>query len=114
MGERGPHPWEPTPEERRAIEHYVSIGYTQEQIAAILGKSVDSLDRYCREELDLGKLKVDAKIAGKLYEKAMKGDTAALIWWTKSRMRWSEKLDLDHRHGLTPEAAEWLGVKPSS
>lgn len=96
MGKRGPKPWEPTAAERRTVEHYVSIGYTQEQIAAIMGHSVESLAKYCRGELDTGKLRTDAKIAGKLFEKAMAGDTGALIWWTKARMRWSEKVENEH------------------
>lgn len=96
MGKRGPLPWKPTDEERRLIEHYVSMGYTQEQIAALIGKTVDTLAKHCREELDLGSLKVNAKIGGKLFQKAMGGDTAALIWWSKTRMGWKETAVHEH------------------
>lgn len=91
MGKRGPEPWKPTDEERRLIEHYVSIGYTQEQVAALIGKTVDTLAKHCRSELDLGALKVNAKIGGKLFQKAMEGDTGALIFWCKTRMGWRDK-----------------------
>lgn len=90
MGARGPKPWEPTKDERRQVEHYVSIGYTQEQIASLMGKSVDSLGRYCGDELKNGALKVNAQIGGKLFQKAMAGDTASLIFWAKTRMGWKE------------------------
>ena len=100
MGKRGPAPWQPTDEERRLIEHYVSIGYTQEQIASLVGKTVDTLAKHCREELDLGALRVNAKIGGKLFQKAMGGDTGALIWWSKTRMGWSEKQFLEHSGAL--------------
>lgn len=90
--------WVPTDEERRLVEHYVTLGYTQEQIASLLGKSVDSLDRHCRQELDTGALKVNAKIGGKLFQKAMGGDTAALIFWAKTRMGWSEKVKVENTH----------------
>lgn len=90
MGERGPAPWEPTDAERRAIKHYVTLGYTQEQIGALIGKSADSLQRYCRHELDTGALEVNAQIGGKLFQKAMQGDTAALIFWAKTRLGWKE------------------------
>ena len=82
--------WEPTEEERRLVEHYVSIGYTQEQIASLMKRSVDSLDRHCRDELDNGALRVNAKIGGKLFQKAMAGDTTSLIFWAKTRMGWKE------------------------
>ena len=87
--------WEPTEEERRLVEHYVSIGYTQEQIASLMKRSVDSLDRQCRDELDNGALRVNAKIGGKLFQKAMAGDTTSLIFWAKTRMGWKETSTLD-------------------
>jgi hypothetical protein len=40
--------------------------------------------------LDIGKAKSSAAIARSLYNKAMGGDTTAMIWWTKAQMRWSE------------------------
>jgi hypothetical protein len=91
----GPAPWTPTEDERRLVEHYVTLGYTQEQIASLMGKSVDSLARHCRDELDNGALKVNAKIGGKLFQKAMSGDTTALIFWCKTRMGWKETSGLD-------------------
>jgi len=126
MGKRGPKPWEPTPEERRLVEHYAAIGYTQEQIAALLDKSPDSLQRHCRRELDLGALTVNAKIGGKLFQKAMAGDTASLIFWAKTRMGWKEvsvqeqtgadggAIKHDHQIDLTgapPEVVVYLARK---
>lgn len=90
FGKPGTKPWQPTDEERKAIEQMVAIGLNQEQIAIVIGRSVDSLDRHCRHELDAGKLKANAKIGGKLFEKAMNGDTAALIFWAKTQMGWKE------------------------
>lgn len=96
LKKRGPAPWEPTDEERRLIEHYVSMGYTQEQCAALIGKTVDTLAKHCREELDLGSLKVNAKIGGKLFQKAMGGDTGAIIWWEKTRSGFKERIANEH------------------
>jgi hypothetical protein len=82
--------WVPTAEELEQIENYVAIGLNQEQIAVVIGRSVDSLDRHCRHQLDSGKFKANAKIGGRLFEKAMGGDTAALIFWAKTQMGWKE------------------------
>ncbi len=115
MGKRGPQPWQPTDAERRLVEHYVSLGYTQDQCAALIGKCVDLLARECRDELDNGALKVNAKIGGKLFQKAMDGDTTALIWWSKTRMGWSEKMgiDLSATDGTLREAYGWQQPQPS-
>ncbi len=88
--------WEPTDAERRVVEHYVSIGFTHEQIGLIMEKSVDSLTRHCRRELDAGKLKAHAQIGGKLYSEAMKGNTALLIFYAKTQMGWKETVRNEH------------------
>lgn len=77
--------WEPTKEERLLVELAVGAGYTQEQIADHLGRSIDSLQRHCRTELDKGAMRANVKVSGALYTKAMKGDIAAIIWWEKTR-----------------------------
>lgn len=114
MGKRGPKPWEPSEDERRLVEHYVSIGYTQPQIASLMHRCEDSLQRHCREELNNGALKVNAKIGGKLFQKAMGGDTASLIFWAKTRMGWKETSLVG---GTGPDGAfvhriELVGVAP--
>lgn len=96
MGKRGPKAWEPTAAERSIVEHYVALGYTLDQIASLMDKSPDSLQRHCRKELDNGMLKVNAKIGGKLFQKAMSGDTSALIFWAKTRLGWKETRVNEH------------------
>ena len=102
MGTRGPQPWQPTDEQRRLIEHYVAIGYTNEQVADLLGIAESTLKKHCAEELKLGSLRVNAKIGGKLFQKAMSGDTTALIFWCKTRLGWKEisGLDLNTKDGI--------------
>lgn len=98
----GKHPggrprWEPTKEERLLVELAVAAGYTQEQIAEQLGKSIDSLQRHCRTELDNGAFRANVKVSGALYTKAMKGDVTAIIWWEKTRR--GMKDTSRHEHG---------------
>lgn len=92
---RGPDPWEPTAEERATVEHLTAQGFTQDQIAGVLKKSIDSLDRHCRDELDHGATRQQAKVAGALYKKAMKGDTAAIIWYEKTRSGRTDKQEVN-------------------
>ena len=55
-----------------------------------MGISDETLRKYYRPQLGLGKAKASAQIAKTLFNKAQGGDTTAMIWWTKAQMRWSE------------------------
>lgn len=103
MGKRGPAPWVPSASELSVISHYAAIGYTQEQISKLIGKDEKTLRAHAKDALELGKLKADAQITGKLFSKAMSGDTASLIFWCKTRLGWKETagLDVNTDSGLT-------------
>jgi hypothetical protein len=88
--------WQPTDDERKLIEHYVAQGYTRAQIAKLIGKSEDSLTRHCKEELELGDLRANSKVGGALFNKAMKGDVGAIVWWEKTRGGRSDKTRHEH------------------
>jgi hypothetical protein len=55
------------------------------------GISDITLRKHYRAELDEGKARANLAIGGKLFAKAMEGDgdTACLIWWSKTQLRWS-------------------------
>ena len=96
MGLRGPKPYEATDEQRKLVQHYAALGYTQPQICGLIGCSEPILREHYREELDNGALKINAQVGGKLFQKAMSGDTAALIFWAKTRMGWKETIRNEH------------------
>ena len=81
---------EPTANSRLQVETSAGLGLPHEQIAALIGIDDKTLRKHYRTELDVGKAKASANIARSLYNKAIKGDTTAMIWWTKAQMRWSE------------------------
>jgi hypothetical protein len=37
-----------------------------------------------------GKAKANAQVGKGIFQKAMGGDTTAMIWWSKTQMRWAE------------------------
>ena len=87
----------PTDETRRMVESTSGLGLPHEQIAILVGIDDKTLRKYYRTELDLGKAKANGQIAKTLFGKATGGDTTALIWWTKTQMRWAET----QKHELT-------------
>lgn len=92
MGKRGPQPWEPTDEEVAKVRLYAGLGSTQEHIAAMLGKSVDTLTRNERtmDALRIGRAETIAKVAGTLVKKALNGDTTSAIFYLKTQGGWKE------------------------
>lgn len=88
----GRKPFVPTEEDRQQVEKLAGLGLSQDQISALIqdGIAKNVLLENFQRELELGKAKAHAKIGGKLFQKAMDGDTASLIWWTKTQMRWAE------------------------
>lgn len=87
----GPRPFRPTPEERKQVEALAGYGVPQEQIASLVrhGISVDTLVVAFKAELTAGCAKANAEVGKTFFQRARSGeDTAAMIWWTKSRMRW--------------------------
>lgn len=80
----------PTDESRRMVESTSGLGLPHEQIAILVSIDDKTLRKYYRTELDMGKAKANGQIAKTLFSKATGGDTTALIWWTKTQMRWAE------------------------
>ena len=97
METRGKPPFEPTDEQRKEVYQMSSVGTPQEQIAQCINKGIDvkTLRKYFREELDTASTIANAAVGGMLYDKAMNGDTTAMIWWTKARNRWSERTETE-------------------
>lgn len=99
MGKRGPKAWEPSAEELAKIRLYAGLGSTQEQIAAMIGKSVPTLTKHegVRKALDEGRAETIAKVAGSLVKKALNGDTASAIFYLKTQAGWKETTVVDNK-----------------
>ena len=101
--------WNPTDEERKRVRLLAGLGLTQQQIGHVLEKSVDSLDRHCRHELDVGKAETIAKVAGNLVQKALSGDTTSAIFYLKTQAGWRETSNI--AHSIEKDVSEWLGLQ---
>ena len=93
----GRKPFVATDAERKQVEALAGVGLPHDQIAALLrdGVCVDVVRDNFAHELKAGKAKASAKIGQTLFNRAIGGETASLIWWTNSQMGWKEKRDLD-------------------
>ena len=94
----GRPPFVPTDDERKQVEALSGYGLPQEQIAILIrgGIGLDTLREHFATELVSGKAKANGQVGKTLFQKAMGGDTAAMIWWSKAQMRWAETQKHEH------------------
>ena len=91
----GRKPHEPTEQQRKQVEALSGYGIPMEQIAALVGADEKTIRAHYETELLRGRAKANSSVAKTLFEKATKDrDTTAMIWWTKSRMGWTEKQEV--------------------
>jgi hypothetical protein len=93
----------PTDAERKQVEAMSGYGLPQEHIAVLIrdGISVDTLQEHFAAELKKGKAKANSQIGKTLFQKAMGGDTTAMIWWSKTQMKWSETVKTENKTEVT-------------
>lgn len=61
------------------------------------GIHLETLKTHFAQQLGAGKAKANAQVGKTLFQRAIGGDTTAMIWWSKTQMKWSEV----QRHELT-------------
>jgi hypothetical protein len=89
--------FEPTDEQRKAVETMAGHGIPHVDIARVIisprtNRGIDptTLRAAFRHELDVGHVKANNAVVQSLYDQALKGNVTAAIWWTKARMGWKE------------------------
>lgn len=87
----------PTEKTRAEVQAYATVGVPHHQITKLIGLGdTATLLKYYRHELDLGKAKACAQVAKTLFAQAVSGrNNAAMIFWCKSQMGWSERTQLE-------------------
>lgn len=84
-------PFTPTDEHRRTVRAMTAYGVPAEDVAKVVGVSPMTLRKYFRDELDKAHVEANAKVAERLFKKALDGDNACMIFWMKTRGGWREK-----------------------
>jgi hypothetical protein len=84
-------------ENKRQVERMAAVGITQEQIAAVIGISQDTLVKYYGDTIRTAAIKANANVGGKLYQTAMNGNVTAMIFWMKTRGGWREVQHIEHQ-----------------
>lgn len=86
-------------EQLEIIERMASVGVPRDQIAMVIGVSEPTLRKYCAGLMDRAAVTATANVAKSLYNQAMRGNTAAMIFWLKARAKWSERVEVTGKDG---------------
>ena len=88
---QGRPPFKPTDEQREQVKAMSSHGVPHRQQAPLIGcSSPKTLRKHFRDELNLGKIQANAKVAGALYQSALEGNVKAQSFWLKTVGGWQE------------------------
>lgn len=82
--------WKPSNEDLKMVELMCIAGVTHHQIAEVMKCDLKTLKKNCNEILLTSKQKANSKVAGALFNNAMKGNVTAQIFWLKTRAGWRE------------------------
>ena len=83
--------FKPTDEQREQVITMSSNGLPHIQIAPLIGcSSPKTLRKHFRDELDIGKIQANAKVAGALYQSALDGNVKAQTFWLKTVGGWKD------------------------
>ena len=77
-----------------------------QQIAKLLGVSLNTLKKHYAEELELGLARANAVVSGTLFAEAKKGNITACIFWLKTRAGWRETAKVEHSGGTSLEVRQ--------
>ena len=92
-GKLGRPPYEPTDKERAQVKMLAGMGVTFGDIAKVIGISAPTLALHFRQELDVGTIEANAKVAASMFKAAtdpQKPSVVAQIFWLKCRAGWNE------------------------
>lgn len=90
--------FEPTPEQRAMVMKLTGIGCTMEDIQQVVpwGRPDDqpislvTMRKHFKAELKRGRPIADSRLRGKMFDSAMKGNTAVLLFFARARLGMKE------------------------
>ena len=94
----------PTPEQRRTVKSMSAYGTPQQEIACVIDiRSVKTLRRHFRLELDKSATEANAQVAQTLFKMAISGKfPLATIFWMKARAGWRDQPSMTQPVAVAP------------
>ena len=85
------------PIDPKQVEQLAAIDCTLEEIASVVGCSVDTLSRRFAGVIQRGRENGKASLKRMMWKAASSGNVAMQIWLSKNRLGYRDKIDMDTR-----------------
>jgi hypothetical protein len=111
--------YEPTDKERAQVKMLAAFGVREDDICKLLSISPPTLRKHFWQELELGHIEANAKVAQSLFKMATdpsKPNVAAAIFWLKVRAGWKDRADVgvkeqrEEAAKTADEGTSWEGL----
>lgn len=86
----------------KAVEAAAADGLTEGEVAARLGISQQTITRRKKDSVDFvdaikrGQARAHAEVSSQLFKKVRRGDLGAIIWYEKTRKKYSDRVETDN------------------
>jgi len=96
---------QPDDHTRRQVKTLAGMGIPVADIASVIGIAAPTLRKHYPEELAVGQIEANAKVAQSLFRQATgdRPNVAAAIFWLKCRGGWREFPELSEKQGKKEE-----------
>lgn len=85
--------------DEKLVEALARISCTYEEIASVVGCSVDTLERRFADQIEQGRQQGKTSLRRKQFEVALAGDRGMLIWLGKQVLKQTEKQEITGSDG---------------
>lgn len=92
------------------IVFLASMGCPNEEIAAVVNCSVDTLNQHYAEEIDRGKMNGRARLRKMQWDAALRGNSSVLIWLGKNFLKQSDTVEISGKDGGPVQRQQVLDV----
>ena len=84
----------PTAESRQKVREMIVAGVNQVDVAACIGIAYETYQRHYAEEIATAKPMIVSLVAGKLIEKALRGNVEAAKFYLNTQGKWTKQQEI--------------------
>jgi len=87
---RGRKSHRPSERDKEFVRMLAAMNVSQDDIATKMGISDDTLRKYYKDDIEVGRIDANVQVATRLYQKALQSDNTCMTFWLSRRAGWKE------------------------